>query len=287
MKMLITGSDGQLGSEVVKQLEKKHDGSELIKTTINEIDITNYEMTINTIKEVNPQIIINCAAYTNVDDCESNIDHAYRVNAIGCRNIALGASVCNCSVVHMSTDYIFDGTKNDEYNEFDQANPLNIYGSSKLAGEKYLKELTHKHFIIRSSWLYGANGNNFVKTILRLAKENSLLSIVDDQIGCPTDVKSLAAQILRIIEIGKYGTYHASCKGYCSWYEFACEIIRLTGLDISVRPIKTKDYLLAAVRPKFSALDNYILRLDNEDIMPHWKESIETFLKENPWEQLL
>ncbi len=153
-------------------------------------------------------------------------------------------------------------------------------------GENYLKDLTKRYYILRTSWLYGQNGNNFLKTIIRLAEKNSKLRIVDDQIGSPTDVKSLASQILHIINKGKYGTYHASCNGCCSWYEFAAEIVKMTGLNADVIPIATKDYPLPAKRPKFSVLENYVLRLDNDDVMPHWNDSLRYFLDENSMEDL-
>jgi dTDP-4-dehydrorhamnose reductase len=236
---------------------------------------------------ISPDLIIHCAAYTNVDDCENNMDLAFKINALGSRNITLVAKICNSSVVYISTDYIFDGSKKSPYNEFDIPKPINTYGKSKLAGEGYIKDFIHSYYIIRTSWLYGKMGHNFIKTILKLGKRNSELKVVDDQIGTPTDVKSLAIQIIKIIETGLYGTYNVSCNGYCSWYEFACEIIKLAGLDSKVIPIKTADYPLPAKRPSYSVLDNYILRLENNDIMPTWKDSLENFFNENSLEDLI
>ncbi len=236
---------------------------------------------------ISPDLIIHCAAYTNVDDCEKNIDLAYRVNAIGSRNVALSTNICDASLVYISTDYIFDGSMNRPYNEFDIPNPLNIYAKTKLAGECFVKDFTHKFYIIRTSWLYGKNGHNFVKTILKLAKKDSELKVVDDQIGSPTDAKSLALQIIKIIDRGLYGTYNVSCNDYCSWYEFACEIVKLAGLKAKIVPIRTEDYPLPATRPKYSVLDNYMLRLENIDIMPNWNDSLINFLNENRVEDLV
>jgi len=287
MKILVTGSDGQLGSELVEQLEKSSRNIDLRKATISEFDITDYDKTKNYILDFSPDLIINCAANTNVDDCEKNIDLAYRVNAIGSRNVALSANICDASLVYISTDYIFDGSKSRPYNEFDIPNPLNIYAKTKLAGECFVKDFIHSYYIIRTSWLYGKRGHNFIKTILELGKRNSELKVVDDQIGTPTDVKSLAIQIIKIIETGLYGTYNVSCNGYCSWYEFACEIIKLAGLDSKVIPIKTADYPLPAKRPGYSVLDNYILKLENNDIMPNWKDSLINFFNDNRVEDLV
>ena len=287
MKVLITGSDGQLGSELVEQLEKGSQNIDLCKATISEFDITDFKRTKNYILKFNPDLIINCAAYTNVDDCEKNTDLAYKVNAIGSRNIALSANICDASLVYISTDYIFDGSMNRPYNEFDIPNPLNIYAKTKLAGECFVKDFTHKFYIIRASWLYGKNGHNFVKTILKLAKKDSELKVVDDQIGSPTDAKSLASQIIKIIDRGLYGTYNVSCNGYCSWYDFACEIVKLADMRAKIVPIRTEDYPLPATRPRYSVLDNYILRLENIDIMPNWKDSLMNFFNENSVEDLV
>ena len=287
MKILLTGSDGQLGSELVEQYQKNAEKINLYITNISDFDITDYDKTKNYILDFSPDIIINCAAKTNVDDCEKNIDLAYRVNAIGSRNIALSANKCNSALAYISTDYVFDGSMNRPYNEFDIPNPLNIYAKTKLAGECFVKDFTHKFYIIRTSWLYGKNGHNFVKSILKLAKKDSELKVVDDQIGSPTDAKSLALQIIKIIDRGIYGTYNVSCNGYCSWYEFACEIVKLAGLQTNILPIGTEDYPLPATRPKYSVLDNYMLRLENIDIMPNWKDSLINFFNENRVEDLV
>jgi len=226
MKVLITGSDGQLGSELVEQMEKSSQNIELCKSTISDFDITDYYSTNKYILNISPDLIIHCAAYTNVDDCENNMDLAFKINALGSRNVALSANICDASLVYISTDYIFDGSMNCPYNEFDIPNPLNIYAKTKLAGECFVKDSTHKFYIIRTSWLYGKNGHNFVKTILKQAKKDLDLKVVDDQIGSLTDAKSLASQIIKIIDRGIYGTYNVSCNGYCSWYKFACEIVK-------------------------------------------------------------
>lgn len=287
MKILITGSDGQLGSELVEQLEKSSQNIDLCKATISDFDITDYYSTNKYILNISPDLIIHCAAYTNVDDCENNMDLAFKINALGSRNITLVAKICNSSIVYLSTDYVFDGSKKSPYNEFDIPKPINTYGKSKLAGEGYIKDFIHSYYIIRTSWLYGKMGHNFVKTILKLAKTNSELKVVHDQIGSPTDAKSLASQIIKIIDRGIYGTYNVSCNGYCSWHDFACEIVKLAGLKAKIVPIRTEDYPLPATRPKYSVLDNYMLRLENIDIMPNWNDSLINFLNENRVEDLI
>lgn len=287
MRVLILGASGQLGVELAKKYEEDFDDVELYKSSSSDFDLSNYHQTKQFILDRSPNLIINCAAYTNVDDCEQHVDLAYKINAIGNRNIVLCANMCEASLVYISTDYVFDGNKSSPYTEFDTPCPLNVYGKSKLTGEQYTKYCQSNFYIIRTSWLYGKNGNNFVKTILKLAKENSILRIVDDQIGCPTDAKSLAEQILKIIQAGTFGTYHASCNGFCSWYQFASEIIKVSDLDSKIIPIKTEQYPLPAKRPKYSVLDNYILRLESKDIMPNWRDSLRDFLNQNPKETLI
>lgn len=287
MKVLILGSDGQLGTDMVQEYKAYDRKVDLYKATISDFDISNYDTTRKFILDHSPDLIINCAAHTNVDDCEKNVDFAYRVNAIGSRNVALSANICGASLVYISTDYVFDGEKASPYTEFDTPNPLNIYAKSKLAGEMFVKDFSDKFYIIRTSWLYGSNGHNFLKTILRLAQNNSEIWVVNDQTGTPTDTKSLASQIIKIVDKGIFGTYNASCNGSCTWYEFACEIVKLAGLDANVIPIKTEEYPLPARRPKYSVLDNYVMKLENIDIMPHWKDSVVNFFNENRVEDMI
>lgn len=281
MRILIIGSDGQLGSEFVHEYETRRMNTELCKATIKDFDITDYDKTSKFILDFSPNLIINCAGYTNVDAAEDDPDLAHNVNAIGSKNVALSANICDASVVYISTDYVFDGKKSSPYTEFDAPNPLNVYAKSKLAGEVFLGETANKFFIIRTSWLYGKYGSNFLKTILTLSKTKPEIRVVDDQTGTPTDTKSLVVQINKLIDRGIYGIYNAACNGYCSWHEFAVEIVKLAGLDTKVVPIKTHEYPMKAQRPKYSVLGNYMMSLDNIDIMPHWRDSLIRFFNEN------
>jgi len=190
-------------------------------------------------------------------------------------------------MVLLSTDYIFDGSKSSPYIETDIPNPINTYGKTKLVAEEFIKEEINNYYIVRTSWLYGESGSNFLKTILKLGKQNSEIKIINDQIGTPTYVKSLSRQILTIIKTESFGIYHSSCNGYCSWYEFACEIVKQAGLQTNIIPIRTEDYPLPATRPRYSVLDNYMLRLKNIDIMPNWKDSLINFFNENHHEDLV
>lgn len=287
MKILITGSKGMLGSQMLKQIQQDNKEIELMPTDIEDFDITNLDQACSYIFTFNPDIIIHCAAYTNVDGCESNKELAYKINALGAKNIAIASKVVNSSMVLLSTDYIFDGSKSNPYIETDIPNPINTYGKTKLVAEELIKEEINNYYIVRTSWLYGESGSNFLKTILKLGKQNSEIKIINDQIGTPTYVKSLSRQILTIIKTESFGIYHSSCNGYCSWYEFACEIVKQAGLQTNIIPIGTEDYPLPATRPRYSVLDNYMLRLKNIDIMPNWKDSLINFFNENHHEDLV
>jgi len=287
MKILITGSKGMLGSQMLKQIQQDNKEIELMPTDIEDFDITNLDQACSYIFTFNPDTIIHCAAYTNVDGCESNKELAYKINALGAKNIAIASKVVNSSMVLLSTDYIFDGSKSNPYIETDIPNPINTYGKTKLVAEEFIKEEINNYYIVRTSWLYGESGSNFLKTILKLGKQNSEIKIINDQIGTPTYVKSLSRQILTIIKTESFGIYHSSCNGYCSWYEFACEIVKQAGLQTNIIPIRTEDYPLPATRPRYSVLDNYMLRLKNIDIMPNWKDSLINFFNENHHEDLV
>ncbi|MGI1690918.1 dTDP-4-dehydrorhamnose reductase [Thermoanaerobacter uzonensis] len=276
MKILITGKTGQLGHDLYELLKDKE---EVIAVGREEFDITDINSTQKFIKEYLPDIIVHCAAYTKVDDCEKNKDLAYEVNAIGTGNIASICSDIGAKMVYISTDYVFDGTKNTPYLEFDTPNPLNVYGKSKLAGEEIVKEILDKHYIVRTSWLYGINGNNFVKTMLRLSKERSIIKVVNDQHGIPTFTRDLAEGLYFLIKTDAYGTYHITNSGETTWYEFAKKIFEISKINVMVEPITTEEYNAPALRPKYSVLDNYILKLRFNYEMRNWEEGLKTYLE--------
>ncbi|QZY56306.1 dTDP-4-dehydrorhamnose reductase [Crassaminicella profunda] len=276
MKILITGANGQLGTELQKQLTSTNK----IVFPLNKfaLDITNFNEVTSCILEQNPQVVINCAAYTNVDGCEKNEVNAFKVNSIGAQNIAIATDKIGCKVIHISTDYVFDGKANTPYREYDLTKPKNIYGKSKLLGEKFIEKLNPKHFIIRTSWLYG-EGNNFVRTMLNLASYKDELNIVDDQIGTPTSTIDLSKSIINLMETEYYGTYHGTCEGSCSWYDFAKKIFELRKIDIQINRITTEQLNRLASRPQYSVLDNFMLKLKGLNIFRHWEESIEEYLR--------
>jgi len=274
MSILITGSTGQLGQELKKILD-----DELITPTHQQLDITDPN-SINRIKELNPKIIIHTAAYTDVDGCEKHQALAWKVNSNGTRNISLAANELSSKLFYISTDYVFDGMKNEPYLEDDEPNPLNIYGKSKLSGENFVKDVCSRFFIIRTSWLYGKTGKNFINTVISLAKANEEIRVVNDQIGCPTYAKDLAYNIKKLIPYEAHGIYHASGEGECSWYDFALQIVRMNGIDIKVVPITSSEISRPAPRPPYSVLRNS--RLGELGItMRPWQEALKEFLIES------
>lgn len=278
MKILITGVKGQLGYELQNMLKDK---TEVVGVDIDELDITDMDGTVNFVKEIAPEVIINCAAFTNVDGCESNINTAYKVNGIGAYNLARSAVECGAKLVHISTDYVFDGKKDEPYNEFEMVNPMSIYGKSKYAGEKLVRETCPAHFILRTAWLYGINGNNFVKTMLKLADQQDVVKVVNDQHGTPTYAKDLAETICRLIETNHFGTYHVTNNGECTWYDFAQKIFELAGCkDVNVLPITTEELNRPAPRPAYSVMRNYMLELTIGDTMRPWEEALQEYMDE-------
>ena len=253
MKILITGSNGMLGQDLRKVLDEKH---ELICTTSKTLDITDKNQTIEVIKTFNPDIVINSAAYTDVDGCEENIDTAYAVNGEGVRNLALACREVDCSLVHISTDYVFNGKSERPWVEDDEVGPVSVYGKSKLQGEEAIQEILDKFFIIRTAWLYGLNGKNFPKTMLELARNHSEISVVYDEVGSPTYTPDLAYGISQLIETDYYGIYHMTNSGSCSWCEFAKYIFEVAGSDVEVIPVTASEFARPAPRPSYSVLEN-------------------------------
>lgn len=276
MKILVTGSNGMLGSDIVKIFEKDH---EVFGVTKQDFDITDINASIEYIKNIKPDVIIHCAAYTNVDGCESNIDIAYTVNALGTRNIAITCNEVNASMVYISSDYVYDGNKNSPYYEYDIPNPMSVYGKSKLEGENFVKSLCKKHYIVRTSWLFGKNGNNFIKTMLNLAKDKKIISVVNDQVGSPTYTEDLAKALLQLISKPAYGTYHITNEDFCSWYDltkYIFEVANVTG--VKVIPITTEELNRLAPRPKNSRLEKFYLRLNKYNVLRSYKDAVREYI---------
>lgn len=271
MRILIFGAAGQLGSELCEQLKEKH---EVLGLSRLEADITQLEQVLEKAKNFSPDVIINAAAYTDVDGCENNKDQAFFVNAIGARNVAIASREVGAKLVHISTDYVFDGEKDGPYFEYDPPRPINVYGWSKLLGEQMVKEQCPQSFILRVAWLYSARRKNFVITMLKLAKERQEIRVVNDQWGTPTFVGDVARQIEVLIETDSYGLYHCTSQGSCTRYEFAQEIFRLAGVLVKVIPVSSADFPTQAKRPRNSVLENFMLKIQGLDIMPHWRESL-------------
>ncbi len=276
-KILVTGANGQLGRAIC-ELYSGNSDVEIIKTDVAELDITNIDATVKMMEEVRPYAIINCAAHTNVNACETDIDNAYKINAIGPRNLSIAATKTGAKMVHVSTDYVFEGNGTRPYTEFDETNPQGMYGKTKLEGEKFVRQFADKYFIIRTAWLYG-DGKNFVKTMLKLAETNDEVKVVGDQIGSPTSTKVLADIINELIFTENYGIFHGTCEGFCSWADFTEEIFRLAGKNTKVKHITTEEYPTPAKRPAYSVLDNYMLRLTTNHVAPDWHEAIKEYIK--------
>ena len=253
MKILITGSNGMLGHDLADELDKNHD---LILTDSKVLDITDNKRTIEYVCSVKPDIVINSAAYTDVDGCEENQDLAYSVNGEGVRNLALACKEVDCPLVHISTDYVFDGSATEPIREDGEIGPISVYGKSKLKGEEAIQEILDKFFIIRTAWLYGINGRNFPKTMLELAENHSEITVVYDEVGTPTYTPDLASGIAELIETDYYGIYHLTNSGSCSWCEFARYIFEIAGKDVKVIPVTASEFARPAPRPSYSVLEN-------------------------------
>ncbi|MBC6975851.1 dTDP-4-dehydrorhamnose reductase [Bacillus sp. Xin] len=274
----ITGAKGQLGRQFAEDL---HDlGYRVCALSREDMDITDFSKVDLILRKINPNTIIHCAAYTKVDLAEAERDKAFLVNALGTRNVAVVAEKMAAKLVYISTDYVFDGKKDTGYDEFDTPNPINVYGASKYAGENFVKNFHSRHFIVRTSWLYGKYGNNFVETMLKLAKNQLGIKVVNDQTGSPTHVKDLVQCVKELMETELYGTYHGSNAGACTWYEFAKGIFSLCDIKVNTTPISTKGFSTGALRPAYSVLDSYALRLNGFHVMKPWREGLKEYLKE-------
>lgn len=274
-KILVTGCNGQMGRAIQKEYDG--DSAELICVGSRELDISDQTAVMRLVEEQHPDVIINCAAYTAVDACEQEWDLAYRVNAIGPRNLAIAANTYGGKLMHISTDYVFEGNSSVPYTEFDVTGPVSAYGRTKLAGEEFVKQFSDRFFIIRTAWLYG-EGRNFVQTMLRLAENHSEISVVKDQYGSPTSASELAKMMHMLEPTDNYGLFHGTCEGSCSWADFASEIFRLAGKNVKVNYVSTEEYGSPTKRPAYSVLDNYMLRLTTDYRMADWQAAIQEYL---------
>lgn len=277
-KIIVTGCNGQLGRAINLELQGNSE-IEFVNTDVAELDITNIDKVLELARQVKPYAIINCAAHTAVDACEGDVDNAYRINAIGPRNLSIAATETGAKMIHVSTDYVFDGKGTRPYLEFDRPNPQGVYGETKLAGENMVKDFADRYFIFRTAWLYG-DGKNFVKTMLRLSEDHDQVRVVRDQVGSPTSTKELAGVIAHLLFTENYGLFHATCEGSCSWADFSREIFRLAGKPTEVVGITTEEFGAKASRPAYSILENYMLKLTTDYRFADWHDAIALYMKE-------
>ena len=276
-KLLITGGNGQLG-RAINNLYKDRADIECINTDVGELDITNLDEVLAFVENCKPYAIINCAAHTAVDLCEDQEELAYKINAIGPRNLSIAAEKNGAKILHISTDYVFAGDATEPYKEFDTPNPQGVYGASKLAGENFVKEFSSKYFIIRTAWLYG-DGKNFVKTMLRLAEDREEIGVVYDQVGNPTSTFELAKAMDSLLFTENYGTFHGTCEGICSWADFAEEIFKIAGKNVKVNRLTSDQYPAKAKRPAYSVLDNYMFKITNGFMFADWHDALNEYMK--------
>ncbi|MBQ7944646.1 MAG: dTDP-4-dehydrorhamnose reductase [Lachnospiraceae bacterium] len=281
-KIIVTGCNGQLG-RAINQVYANSAEFECVNTDVAELDITNIDAVMKMVSEVKPYAIVNCAAHTNVNACETDIDNAYRINAIGPRNLSIAATENNAKMIHVSTDYVFRGDGDRPYLEFDQVGPISVYGKTKLAGENFVKEFAKDHFIVRTAWLYG-DGKNFVKTMLGLSEKYDKVRVVGDQFGSPTSAIELAKAIAYLLPTDNYGTFHGTCEGSTNWADFTREIFRLAGKKTEVETVTSEEYSkgetgIVAPRPKNSVLENYMLKLTTNHMFAQWEDAIAEYLK--------
>lgn len=286
-KIMITGALGQLGSAIYRLLKDKPEYELLCTDTsatedgaVTALDITDEAAVKTYVEGTAPDIIINCAAFTAVDLCESEQDKAYRINALGPGYLAAAAEKIGAKFVHISTDYVFDGQASTPYTEEAPTNPASTYGRTKQAGDELVRANCSRYFILRTAWVYG-DGKNFVKTMLRLAQSNQSVRVVADQFGTPTSALELARAIIFLMETESYGIYHATCEGSTNWYEFAVTIFQTAGLTMKVEPISSSEYAAPAPRPMYSVLDNKALRERHNYYMKDWKEAFTEYMKDH------
>lgn len=286
-KILVTGCNGQLGRAIRKEYAEQN--IEFINTDvvagdgIVSLDITNIDVVMNMVKDAKPDVIINCAAHTNVDKCEEQEDLAYKINAIGPRNLSIAATEVDAKMIHISTDYVFEGNGTRPYIEFDKPNPISAYGRTKLEGENFVKQFANRFFMLRTAWLYG-DGRNFVKTMLSLSEKHDELNVVCDQLGSPTSAVELAKMIHFLEGTDNYGIFHATCEGDTNWAEFADEIMKRAGKTTRIKHVTSEEYKkmnpASANRPAYSILENYMLKLTSDYRMADWHDALDVYMKE-------
>ncbi len=278
MKVLVTGVKGQLGYDVVNELAKR--GMEAVGVDIDEMDITDAVGVDKVIKEAAPDAVIHCAAYTAVDAAEENVELCRRVNVEGPRNIAKVCKELDIKMIQISTDYVFSGQGERPWEPDDACAPQSVYGRTKYEGELAVQELLEKYFIVRIAWVFGINGKNFVKTMLNLAKTRDTLTVVNDQFGSPTYTYDLAKLLVDMVQTEKYGIYHATNEGICSWYEFACAIFKEAGIEMKVLPVTSAEYAAKAKRPFNSRMSKEKLEENGFDRLPPWQDALKRYLAE-------
>lgn len=278
MRVFVTGVKGQLGYDVMNELEKQ--GLEGIGVDIDEMDITDADQVNKVIKEAAPDAVIHCAAYTAVDAAEDNEEICRKVNAQGTENIAKVCEELDIKMMYISTDYVFNGQGERPWEPDDEREPLNVYGQTKYEGELAIEEHVKKFFTVRIAWVFGVNGKNFIKTMLNLGKTHDHLNVVDDQTGSPTYTYDLARLLVDMIQTDKYGRYHATNEGICTWYEFACEIFKQAGMNVSVAPVSSDEYPAKAKRPSNSRMDKSKLTANGFTPLPTWQDALSRYLKE-------
>lgn len=279
MKVLVTGVKGQLGYDVVRELQSR--GHEAIGVDIEEMDITDETAVSRVMEETAPEAVIHCSAFTAVDRAEEEQELCYKVNVQGTENIAKMCQKLGCKMLYLSTDYIFSGEGQRPWEPEDTPSPLNSYGQSKYQGEVALRQYVDKYFIVRISWVFGINGNNFIKTMLRLGKENGAVKVVDDQIGSPTYTFDLAKLLVDMIETEQYGAYHATNEGICSWYEFAKEIFQEANMkEVTVTPVSSEEFPVKAKRPKNSRMSKEKLVQNGFSLLPSWQDAVKRYIEE-------
>lgn len=278
MKVLVTGTKGQLGYDVVNELEKR--GHTAVAVDIEEMDITDAVSVERVITEAEVEAVIHCAAYTAVDAAEDNVEICRRVNAEGTKNIAKVCKKLDLKMIYISTDYVFDGEGERPWEPDDERHPLNVYGQTKYEGELAVEKYLEKYFIVRIAWVFGVNGKNFIKTMLKLSETHEELNVVDDQVGSPTYTYDLAILLVDMVESDKYGRYHATNEGLCTWYEFAKEIFRQAGVEVKVNPVTSDMFPAKAKRPKNSRMSKEKLDANGFHRLPTWQDALERYLSE-------
>lgn len=278
MKVLVTGTKGQLGYDVVNELEKR--GHTAVAVDIEEMDITDAVSVERVITEAEVEAVIHCAAYTAVDAAEDNVEICRRVNAEGTENIAKVCKKLDLKMIYISTDYVFDGEGERPWEPDDEGHPLNVYGQTKYEGELAVEKYLEKYFIVRIAWVFGVNGKNFIKTMLKLSETHEELNVVDDQVGSPTYTYDLAVLLVDMVESDKYGRYHATNEGLCTWYEFAKEIFRQAGVEVKVNPVTSDMFPAKAKRSKNSRMSKDKLDANGFHRLPTWQDALERYLSE-------